>query len=79
MSIDPGSSPLTDPKAQLERALRHEYLGELGYDETSLEALPPEHRLEVLRQIARRVAVALAEVDARASYVHDIHGASGQE
>ena len=79
MSTDPAPSPVADPKAQLERALRDEYLHALGHDQASLDALPPERRLDILRELSRRVAVALAEVDARASYVHQIHGASGHE
>jgi hypothetical protein len=70
------AAPLQDPKAQLERQLREEYLRERGYDEASLEALPPETRLDILRHASIHVAARLAEVDARSTYVHEIHGSA---
>lgn len=79
MPTERAAVPLNDPKAPLEHALREEYLREQGYDETSLQALPPERRMQVLRELAHYVAVRLAEVDARATYVHEIHGASSGE
>jgi hypothetical protein len=79
MTTERAAVPLHDPKAQLERALREEYLRDQGHDETSLQALPPERRMQLLRDLAHYVAIRLAEVDARATYVHDIHGASSSE
>jgi hypothetical protein len=73
------ASPLHDPKAELERALRAEYLRDHGHDEASLKLLTEEARLEILRRASIYVAAKLAEVDARAVYVHDIHGASSKE
>jgi hypothetical protein len=76
---EPAAAPLQDPKADLERALRNEYLRDHGYDDARLAAMPPEARLDVLRQASRYVAAKLAEVDARSTYVHDIHGAAAKE
>ena len=76
---DPAASPLHDPKAELERSLRAEYLRAHGHDETSLGLLTEEARLEILRGASIYVAARLAEVDARSSYVHDIHGVSSKE
>jgi hypothetical protein len=73
------ANPLHDPKAELERALRTEYLRDHGHDEASLKLLTEEARLEILRQASIYVAAKLAEVDARSVYVHDIHGASSRE
>ena len=79
MLHDTAASPLHDPKAELERALRTEYLRDHGHDETSLGLLTEEARLEILRRASIYVAARLAEVDARSSYVHDIHGASSND
>jgi hypothetical protein len=76
---EPADSPLHDPKAELERALRAEYLRDHGHDEASLKLLSNEAKLEILRQASIYVAAKLAEVDARSTYVHDIHGASSRE
>jgi hypothetical protein len=76
---EPAASPLHDPKAELERALRAEYLRDHGHDEASLKLLSNEAKLEILRQASIYVAAKLAEVDARSTYVHDIHGASSRE
>jgi hypothetical protein len=75
---EPAAGLLQDPKGELERALRDEYLRDHGHDQASLQALPPEARLEILRHTYLYVAAKLAEVDARASYVHDIHGAASK-
>ena len=79
MPHEPAASPLHDPKADLERALRNEYLRDHGHDEASLRLLSEEARLEILRGASIYVAAKLAEVDARSSYVHDIHGAASKE
>jgi len=76
---EPAASPLHDPKAELERALRAEYLREHGQDDASLQLLSEEARLEILRRASIYVAARLAEVDARATYVHDIHGAASKD
>jgi hypothetical protein len=79
MPQERAASPLQDPKAQLERQLRQEYFRERGYDEASVQALPPETRLDILRHASIYVAARLAEVDARSTYVHEIHGAKTKE
>jgi hypothetical protein len=76
---EPAAAPLQDPKAKLERQLREEYLRERGYDDVALQALPPERRIELLRNASLYVAAKLAEVDARSTYVHEIHGSAGKE
>lgn len=79
MPHERAAAPLQDPKAQLERQLREEYLRGRGYDDASLQALPPETRLAILRNASIHVAAKLAEVDARSTYVHDIHGSATKE
>jgi hypothetical protein len=64
---------LQDPKARLERALIEEYLQLHGESLATVSfAAPPQQQL--LIQAARYADVRLAEIDARAAYVHEIHG-----
>lgn len=79
MPHEPAASPFHDPNAELERTLRAEYLRNHGHDEASLRLLSNEARLEILREASIYVAAKLAEVDARSTYLHDIHGASSRE
>ena len=76
MTIERADAPLEDPQARLERAFIDEYLRSHDIDPARLGDLPAERRRVVLRDAAQFAALKLAEVDARAAYVHDIHGAS---
>ena len=67
-------TPLEDPQARLERALISEYLATRGCDLTTIDSKPPAERRELLEQASLYAAVRLAEIDARAAYVHDLHG-----
>jgi hypothetical protein len=67
--------PLEDPMAGLERALIEQYLKERGHSLESLDQVPVDERRTLLVQASQYAALHLAEVDARATYVHEIHGA----
>lgn len=67
--------PIEDPMAPLERALIDQYLQERGASRSTLHLRPPDERRTLLVQAAQYAAVRLAEIDARAAYVHEIHGA----
>jgi hypothetical protein len=67
-------TPLEDPQARLERALISEYLASRGCDLTTIDSKPPDERRALLEQATRYADVRLAEIDARAAYVHDLHG-----
>ena len=67
-------APMGDPEAQLERALIGEFLQARGYDAASLDALPDDLRKPLLEQASIYAAGRLAEIEARARYVHQIHG-----
>jgi hypothetical protein len=69
--------PLEEPQAALERAIIDEFLTAGGHDPETLRKLPPDERKTVLRAAALHAAVRLAEHEARAHYVHEIHGALG--
>lgn len=66
-------TPLDDPQARLERALISEYLSTRGCDLSTIDLKPADERRELMRQASQYAAVRLAEIDARAAYVHDLH------
>jgi hypothetical protein len=68
--------PLEEPQAALERAFIDEYLRVHGHDIGMLYRLPSDQVQSVLREAALYAAARLAELEARARYVHEIHGAT---
>ena len=65
---------LEDPQGKLERALIDEYLKERGCSLATVSLKTPGDRQALLAQAAQYAAVRLAEIDARAAYIHEIHG-----
>jgi len=63
-----------DPEAQLERNLIEEFLRSRGLDWHALHALPEDQATRVLKEASMYAASKLAEVEARAHYVHELHG-----
>jgi hypothetical protein len=70
----PDLPPLCDPEAHLERAFIEEFLRRKGYDAASVLALAEHERMALLREASIYAAGKLTEVEARARYVHDLHG-----
>ncbi len=70
----PDVRPMADPEAQLEQALIAEFLQSRGYDAAALDALPEDQRKHLLEEASIHAAGKLAEVAARAHFVHDVHG-----
>ena len=66
--------PLQDPKGQLERALIDDFLRMRGHDRRSAEALPEDERKRLLQEASVYAAAKLAEVEARAHFLHELHG-----
>jgi hypothetical protein len=64
-----------DPEAQLERAFIAEFLQRHGYDDNRLRALPSSEQERLLKDAVIYAAGKLAEVEARARYVDEIHSA----
>ena len=64
---------LEDPQARLERTFIDQYLQERGCSLKTVDQRPPEERHTLLVQASQYAAGRLAEIDARAAYVHDIH------
>jgi hypothetical protein len=65
---------LEDPEARLERALIEEFLQARGYSLATVSFKVPAEHQQLLAQAAQYAAVRLAEIDARAAYIHQIHG-----
>ena len=67
-------TPLEDPQAQLERALIDEFLQKHGCSLATVDRKPPGERANLLKQASLYAMSRLAEIDARAAYVHELHG-----
>jgi hypothetical protein len=65
---------LEDPQAGLERALIEEFLQARGETLATVTTKAAPEQRALLTQAAQYAAVRLAEIDARALYVHQIHG-----
>lgn len=64
---------LEDPLARLERALIDQFLQERGCSLATVNAKPPAERQALMAQASRYAGDRLAEIDARAAYLHEIH------
>jgi len=65
---------MEDHMAHLELALIEDFIRMRGHDPAQLNRLPAAERDQLLRQATAHAATRLAEVEARAHYVHEIHG-----
>jgi hypothetical protein len=74
MTHDPDIRPIEDQMAHLEQALIEDFIRKGGHDPAHLELLPPADREALLKRASTYAAARLAEVEARAHYVHEIHG-----
>jgi hypothetical protein len=66
--------PMQDPEGPLEQALIAEYLRTQGHDSRSVEMLPEPERRQLLQDASTYAAAKLTEVEARAHFVHELHG-----
>ena len=71
---EPNARAMEDPEGQLENALIEEFLRARGLDSSALRALPEEEAKRVLTEASVYAATKLAEVEARAHFVHELHG-----
>ena len=65
---------VTDPNAVLERALIEDFIRSQGHDPSRLHEMPEDERRRLQSDASRYAAARLAEMDARAHYVHELHG-----
>ena len=63
-----------DPEAAIEDALIEEFLTARGLDAQSLAAMSDPDRRRVLVEASTYAADRLAEVEARAHFLHELHG-----
>ena len=68
--------PIQDPEGPLEQALIAEFLRMRGHDAQSLNGLPEDERHRLLQDASTYAAGKLTEVEARARFVHELHGES---
>ena len=66
--------PVQDPEGQLERAFIDEFLRARGHDSHTLQALPEDQSKRLREAASVYAAGKLAEVEARAHFVQEIHG-----
>ena len=71
--LEPDARPMQDPEGKLEQALIEEFLRLRGYDRNGLHGLPDDQAKHLLTQASVYAAGKLAEVGARAHFVHEIH------
>jgi hypothetical protein len=71
---NPDIRAMKDPEGQLETALIEEFLLARGVDAAALRALPDAEAKRMLTEASVHAAAKLAEIDARAHFVREIHG-----
>jgi hypothetical protein len=69
----PDLPPVDDHEAKLELALIEEFLRSHGQDFVSLASLTDEQRERLLHDASLYASARLAEIEARAHYVGDLH------
>jgi hypothetical protein len=75
----PDSGSVEDPESQLEQAFIAEFLRAHGYDTHTIKELPEEQRTQFMKQASVYAAGKLAEVEARAQFVKELHGHDNDE
>jgi hypothetical protein len=73
MQSDDNTRPMEDPEAPLEQAMIEEFLRGRCLDWSAVRAMPEAEAKSVLAQASTYAAAKLAEVEARAHFVHEIH------
>jgi hypothetical protein len=74
MAKDPDIRAMEDPAGQLETAFIEEFLRARGVDSAALHALPDVEVKRVLTEASVYATAKLAEIEARAHFVREIHG-----
>jgi hypothetical protein len=65
---------MEDPEGRLETMLIEEFLRARGLGPATVHALPEVEAKRVLTEASAYAAAKLAEIEARAHFVHEIHG-----
>lgn len=72
---NPDVSASEDPQGKLERAFVDEFLRAHGYEGTKSGGLPSPQMELLMKQAVAYASGKLSEVDSRARFIHEIHGA----
>ena len=67
---------MSDPRAQLEKALIADYLRTRGYELEKLHELPEELAKQLMTEASTYASGKLTEIEARSHFIHEIHGVS---
>jgi hypothetical protein len=79
MTHELSDTPMQAPLSGLERTLIDEFLRQQGYDASHLAQLSAAERDALLKSASLHASTRLAEIEARAHYVHELHdGAPGR-
>ena len=65
---------MEDPEGRLEQAFIDEYLRGRGFETSTLAALSADRVKELMSAAAAYAAAKLAAIEARAHFVHELHG-----
>lgn len=71
---NPDVRAMQDPEGQIEQFLIDEFLRARGLDAPALQVLSEGDRRHLLQEASTHAAGKLAEIEARARFVHDLHG-----
>jgi hypothetical protein len=74
MATEPDARAKEDPEGRFENALIEEFLRARGLDSSALHALPGDEAKRALTETSVYASTNLAEVKARAHFIHEIHG-----
>jgi hypothetical protein len=72
---DPDTRAMEDQTAHLELALMEQFIRARGYDPAKLGELPVDERERLQKQASAHAAGKLAEIESRAHFIHELHGA----
>ena len=71
---EPDIPAMEDPEGRLGQALIEEFFRARNIDPAALHALPEAEAKRVLTEASVYASTKLAEIEARAHFVHEIHG-----
>jgi hypothetical protein len=71
--MEANAASIDDPLAALEITLIEEFLAQNGFTRDSLARLPPPEAARLLSAASEYASLRLAEIEARAHYVGEMH------
>lgn len=77
--MERAETEMGDPSSGLEQSLIDEFVRARGYDPHNLALLPEAERHALLTDASVYASGKLSEIEARAHFVHGLHGAKGND